>query len=181
MSFLTTLAFVGFESTFSLFGRERFDLTEGSASFVFLGIGIVLVVVQGILFGRAIGTLGVQRLYPLALVLVETDDTDATQRALEMAQANAAMTQNSPQQVPAATTLAWVFYKMNRKEDAANILDQISRNNALSTDGAYYVAKILSDRGEKDRAKQILQEVLANEPMFATRPDAKDLLDKLSK
>ena len=55
---------------FRSFGRERFDLTEGSASFVFLGIGIVLVVVQGILFGRAIGTLGVQRLYPLALVLV---------------------------------------------------------------------------------------------------------------
>ena len=117
----------------------------------------------------------------LALVLIESDDASDRQRALEMAQANAAMTQNSPQQVPAATTLAWVFYKMNRKEDAANILDQISRNNALSTDGAYYVAKILSDRGEKDRAKQILQEVLANEPMFATRPDAKDLLDKLSK
>ena len=115
----------------------------------------------------------------LALVLVESDDASDKQRALEMAQANAAMSQNGPQQVPALTTLAWVFYKMNRKEDAANILDQISRNNALSTDGAYYVAKILADRGERDRARQILEQVLANEPMFATRPDATDLLDKL--
>ncbi|MFM7108398.1 MAG: tetratricopeptide repeat protein [Planctomycetaceae bacterium] len=117
----------------------------------------------------------------LALVLIESDEAADRQRALEMAQASAQMAQNSPQQVPALTTLAWVFYKMNRKEDAANILDQISRNNALSTDGAYYVARILVDRGERDRAKQILEEVLANDPMFATRSDAKDLLEKLKK
>lgn len=115
----------------------------------------------------------------LALVLVESGEAADKQRALEMAQANAAMSQNGPQQVPALTTLAWVFYKMNRKEDAVSILDQISRNNALTTDGAYYVARILADRGERDRARQILEQVLENEPMFATRPDAKDLLEKL--
>ena len=42
LGFLATFAFVAFEATFSLFGSKRFDLTEGSASFVFLGIGIVL-------------------------------------------------------------------------------------------------------------------------------------------
>ncbi|MFM2182691.1 MAG: hypothetical protein RJB61_985, partial [Actinomycetota bacterium] len=67
---LTTLAFVGFESTFSLFGRARFDLTEGSAAFVFLGIGIVLVVVQGVAFGRVVSALGVHRVYPASLALV---------------------------------------------------------------------------------------------------------------
>lgn len=67
---LTTLAFVGFESTFSLFGRARFGLTEGSAAFVFLGIGIVLVVVQGVAFGRIVMALGVHRVYPAALALV---------------------------------------------------------------------------------------------------------------
>ena len=89
--------------------------------------------------------------------------------------------ENSPQQVNALTTLAWVYYKLGRREDAEKILDQISRNNALTTDGAYYVSKILADRGEKDRAKKILEEVLDNEPMFATRPDAVDLLAKLKK
>ena len=116
----------------------------------------------------------------LALVLVESDDEAARQRATEMAEANVAMYRdNSPQQVNALTTLAWVYYKRGRREDAEKILEQISRNNALTTDGAYYVSKLLADRGEKDRARKILEEVLANEPMFATRPDALDLLSKL--
>jgi tetratricopeptide (TPR) repeat protein len=118
----------------------------------------------------------------LALVLIESDDKDSRQRALEMAEANVAMhRENSPQQVNALTTLAWVYYKLGRREDAEKILAQITQNNALTTDGAYYVAKLLSDRGEKDRAQKILEEVLANEPMFATRPDAVDLLAKLKK
>jgi tetratricopeptide (TPR) repeat protein len=118
----------------------------------------------------------------LALVLVESDDEAARQRATEMAEANVAMyRENSPQQVNALTTLAWVYYKRGRREDAEKILEQISRNNALTTDGAYYVSKLLADRGEKDRARKILEEVLANEPMFATRPDAVDLLAKLKK
>ena len=116
----------------------------------------------------------------LALVLIESEGKEARQRALEMAEANVAMyRENSPQQIGALTTLAWVYYRLGRREDAERILDQISRNNALTSDGAFYVARILSDRGEKDRARQILEEVLANEPMFATRPDAVDLLAKL--
>ncbi len=118
----------------------------------------------------------------LALVLVESDDLASQQRATEMAEANVAMyRENSPQQVNALTTLAWVYYKRGRREDAEKILAQITQNNALTTDGAYYVAKLLADRGEKDRARKILDEVLANEPMFATRPDALDLLAKLKK
>jgi tetratricopeptide (TPR) repeat protein len=118
----------------------------------------------------------------LALVLIESDDKDAQQRAMEMAEANAAMHRdNSPQQVNALTTLAWVYYKAGRREDAEKILEQISRNNALTTDGAFYVAKLLADRGDKERARKILEEVLDNEPMFATRPDAVDLLAKLKK
>jgi tetratricopeptide (TPR) repeat protein len=117
----------------------------------------------------------------LALVLVESDDKESRQRALEMAEVNVAMNnrENSPQQVPALTTLAWVFYKLGRQEDAGRILDQIARSNALTSDGAYYVAKLLADRGERDKARKILDDVLAAEPMFATRPDAVDLQAKL--
>jgi len=118
----------------------------------------------------------------LALVLIESDDKDLRQRAMEMAEANVAMhRENSPQQVNALTTLAWVYYKMGRREDAERILEQVRRSNALSSDGAFYVATILTDRGEKDLARKILDEVLANEPMFATRSDAVDLLSKLKK
>lgn len=116
----------------------------------------------------------------LALVLVEKDDEATRRRALEMAEANAALHRDgSPHQIAALTTLAWVYYRLGRREDAEKILEQISRNNALTSDGAYYVAKLLSDRGERDRARRILQQVLDNEPMFATRPDAADLLKQL--
>ena len=116
----------------------------------------------------------------LALVLIESTEKEAQQRAVEMAEANVQrFRENSPQQVNALTTLAWVYYKLGRREDAEKILDQIARNNALTSDGAYYVAKLLSDRGEKDRARKILEEVLTNEAVFATRPDAMDLLSQL--
>ena len=116
----------------------------------------------------------------LALVLIESPDKAAQQRAVEMAEANAARyREDSPQQINAITSLAWVYYKLGRREDAEKILDQIARNNALTSDGAYYVAKLLADRGEKDRALAILEEVLTKEAVFATRPDASDLLAKL--
>jgi len=118
----------------------------------------------------------------LALVMVETDDKESRQRALEMAEANVAMhREGSPNQANALTTLAWVYYKLGRREDAEKILSQITQNNQLTTDGAYYVAKLLVDRGEKDRARKILEEVLANDAMFATRADAVDLLATLKK
>jgi tetratricopeptide (TPR) repeat protein len=116
----------------------------------------------------------------LALVLIESDEKEPQQRAVELAESNVQrFRENSPQQVNALTTLAWVYYKLGRREDAEKILDQIARNNALTSDGAYYVAKLLADRGEKDRAKKILEEVLTTEAVFATRPDAKDLLESL--
>lgn len=116
----------------------------------------------------------------LALVLIESDDDDSRQRALEMAEGNVALhREQSPQQVNALTTLAWVFYKLGRREDAERILAQITQSNQLTSDGAYYMARLLADRGETQRARTILEQVLASEPVFATRADAEDLLASL--
>ena len=52
------IGFSGFESTFSLFGGSRFDLTEGSAAMVFLFVGAVLVAVQGGLIGPITASVG---------------------------------------------------------------------------------------------------------------------------
>lgn len=116
----------------------------------------------------------------LALALIESDDEAARRRALELAETNAAMNRDgSPHQIGALTTLAWIAYRLGRREDAERILEPISRNNALTADGAFYVATILADRGERERARAILEEVLATDPMFVTRPDALDLLERL--
>jgi MFS family permease len=70
IGFLTTFAFVAFEATFSLFGSDRFQLTEGSTAAVFLGIGLVLVGIQGGGFGRLVERFGVPRLYVAGLVVL---------------------------------------------------------------------------------------------------------------
>lgn len=68
VGFLVTCAFSGFESTFALFADRRFDLTETSVAVVFVGIGIVLVVVQGGLIGRVSPRLGGARTLRVAIV-----------------------------------------------------------------------------------------------------------------
>lgn len=70
VALMTTLGFAGFEATFSLFGAERFGLTEGSASIVFLCVGVVLVAVQGGLIGPLTSRAGSSVLLPFGLVLV---------------------------------------------------------------------------------------------------------------
>jgi multidrug resistance protein len=47
VAFIATAAFSAFEATFSLLGERRFDLTESSVFAVFIGIGLLLVAVQG--------------------------------------------------------------------------------------------------------------------------------------
>jgi len=51
IGFIAVMAFAGFESTFSLFGERRFDLTEASTAAVFLIVGLTLVAVQAGLIG----------------------------------------------------------------------------------------------------------------------------------
>jgi MFS transporter, DHA1 family, tetracycline resistance protein len=59
VGFVAMFAFAAFEATFALFGSRRFDLTEASTAVVFLGIGLVLVAVQGFGYSRIVARFGV--------------------------------------------------------------------------------------------------------------------------
>ena len=63
-------AFAGFEATFALFGERRFDLTEGSAAAVFLVVGVMLVIVQGVLIGPLTKSFGSPRLLSSGFVVL---------------------------------------------------------------------------------------------------------------
>jgi multidrug resistance protein len=69
VGFLVTCAFSGFEATFSLFADRRFGLTEASVAAVFVGIGVLLVLVQGGGVGRVTDRLGVTRTVQTAIVM----------------------------------------------------------------------------------------------------------------
>ncbi|MFM2077968.1 MAG: hypothetical protein RJA49_1858 [Actinomycetota bacterium] len=63
VGFVTTVAFTAFEATFALLGHHRFGFGEKGTAFVFLGVGIVLVVIQGGLYGHLAKQYGVHSLY----------------------------------------------------------------------------------------------------------------------
>ena len=70
VGFLSMLGFAGFESTFSLWGKEQFGFTEGSASLVFVFVGATLVAVQGGLIGPLTAKWGSRKLLRIGLTLV---------------------------------------------------------------------------------------------------------------
>jgi MFS transporter, DHA1 family, tetracycline resistance protein len=70
VGFITVVAFTAFEATFSLFGDRRFGLTESSTAAVFLGVGLVLVAIQGGGYRRLVERFGTQRLFGIGLGLL---------------------------------------------------------------------------------------------------------------
>jgi len=63
IGFVTTVAFTAFEATFALLGHHRFGFGEKGSAFVFLGVGIVLVIIQGGAYGGLVKRFGVHPLY----------------------------------------------------------------------------------------------------------------------
>ena len=53
-----------------MFGDRRFGLTEASSAAVFLGVGLVLVAVQGGAYGRLVERYGTERLFAVGLGLL---------------------------------------------------------------------------------------------------------------
>jgi MFS transporter, DHA1 family, tetracycline resistance protein len=70
VGFLSMLGFAGFEATFSIWGQKQFGFTEGSASLVFVFVGVTLVAVQGGLIGPLTQRLGSRKLLRIGLSLV---------------------------------------------------------------------------------------------------------------
>ena len=70
--FSAIVAFSGFEATFSLLAGDRFRLTEGGIAAIFVGVGVVLVAVQGGLIRPINAKLGTQRSLQVGLVLNST-------------------------------------------------------------------------------------------------------------
>ena len=70
IGFFSVLPFAGFEATFSLFGGNRFNLTEASTAGVFLVVGLLMAAVQGALIGPLTEKFGSLALLRTGQVLV---------------------------------------------------------------------------------------------------------------
>ena len=70
VAFFTTLPWSGFEATFSIFGKARFDLTEASTAAVFLFVGLLTAAVHGTLIGPLTARFGSPKLLRSGLVAI---------------------------------------------------------------------------------------------------------------
>lgn len=116
----------------------------------------------------------------LALLLVDQADEDKRRRALEFANMNARLNNQSAE---AQVTLAWVYYQLGRMNEANTALRNGLQLGNLNPDSSFFVAKMLVDQKQNDAAKQLLTSALdAKTPgIFVHQQDARALLESLGK
>ena len=68
--FLVIAAFSSFEATFALFSERRFGFGATTVGYIFAFSGVVLVIVQGGLVGRAAKRFGEHRIVPVAILFL---------------------------------------------------------------------------------------------------------------
>lgn len=114
----------------------------------------------------------------LALSLVDQDDKDLRARGLQLAEIDARQQPRSPD---ALSTLGWALYRSGRVDQAAQALQQAVTGVRTTPDVAYYLARVLADKGRKDEARKLLQSATGLTGAFAHRKDADALLQSLPK
>jgi len=70
IGFLIVAAFSGYESTFALFAEQSYGFHASSIGYIFAFVGVVLVIVQGLLVGRAVKAFGEHHIVPASLAIV---------------------------------------------------------------------------------------------------------------
>jgi len=114
----------------------------------------------------------------LALALVEQDDPAKRSRGLQLAEVN---TVQFPRSHEAVATLGWALYRAGRLDDAEQKLRTAVSGVRTTPDIAYYLARVLADKGRTDDARKLLETATKLPGAFAHRDDAAALLKTLSK
>ncbi len=114
----------------------------------------------------------------LALALIEQDDAAKQSRGLQLADINVLQFPRSPE---VAATLGWGLYRAGRLDQAEKKLHAAVTGGRTTADIAYFLARLMADKGQNDAARRILQEATSTKGAFAHREDANALLKKLAK
>jgi len=112
----------------------------------------------------------------LALVLAEQNDTKKKAQALDIASNNQKL---NPNNVEAVTTLGWAMYRSGLPERAEQALQAAVRTGQASSDAAYYLGLLWSEK-RKDEAKKLFEAAIAAPGTFVHRKDCEEALKKLT-
>lgn len=120
----------------------------------------------------------------LALILAESDTDEDKAKAVQLAEMNARLNQNS---ADALSTLCWVYYSVGRTSEALqvyNLLVQAVQNGAqLSGDTAYFMARVVALSNLQNKfevAMQLLQLATGSQGTFKHRAEADKWLKDLT-
>ncbi|MBS0210753.1 MAG: tetratricopeptide repeat protein [Planctomycetes bacterium] len=108
----------------------------------------------------------------LALALIESKDDTRWSRATQLAEVNARQYQKNPE---ALATVGWIYFKVGRVQEAAQLLQAAVQNNQASLDTAYYLAKVLQRLDNLNDAKRILRQAVESNGPFMHRKEAEDM------
>lgn len=114
----------------------------------------------------------------LALALAESGDATGKRRATELAEGYA---KQNPRAAEPRAVLAYCLLKAGRTADAEKVARTVGGSGPLSPDAAYFVARVLADRGATDEAQSLLRAAAESKDGFVYRKDAADLLADLDK
>ena len=114
----------------------------------------------------------------LALVLAESGDANGKRRAVELAEVYA---KQNARESEAHAVLAYCLLKAGRADDAEKVARSAVALGALSPDAAYFIAKVLADRGTVEESQKLLKAACESKAGFVHRKDAETLLAELEK
>jgi predicted Zn-dependent protease len=111
----------------------------------------------------------------LALVLAEQADDAKRRRALELAEGLARQAPDNPEVV---ATLGMVYYRLHRLGEAESLLQAVVSSGRGTSDAAYILARVESDRGHPEAAPPLLEATLAAPGFFLGRDEARRWLER---
>ncbi|GAB5442160.1 MAG: hypothetical protein Fues2KO_25090 [Fuerstiella sp.] len=117
----------------------------------------------------------------LALSLLEQDDTEKHQQALQYAQVNARSYQDlkSPRGRASAATYAWALHRVGQTPQATSMIQKVLTAGNVSPEVGYIAADILAAADRVDDAIKLLEASLASPAAFPQQDEARRLLARL--
>lgn len=121
----------------------------------------------------------VEALRQLPLVLIEQADDAKRQRAMRIARL---LARRYPDQPQVASTLGWVYFRLDKREDAINTLLPALQNTP-NAETLYFAAQVFLEEGNTREARQALKslEAVIDQPgLFLLREEARQWLETTS-
>ncbi len=112
----------------------------------------------------------------LILSMIEQDDEQKQQRALQLAEVNA---RQYPRSEQALATLGWVFHRLGRADEAQQLLKKAVSAGRASADTVDYFARAAVPQDQTKEVRELLEKALQSDGRFVNRRHAQQWLEEI--